>query len=338
MTPQSELGKSIDDLCKQYDAARNAVLNHEYHKNPQGAAPDCYLVLVEHYKDKLKAVRDSGFEVEEEKIAIGKKNFKVSQQLTVVDKKPISFSNSSSHYVSLQNICCRDANGNVFENYKEVHVDKNLTKAVAQTFNYHDAVESFDEKTIDGYFLPSFALTCNILEALYKCSIDTEAKNLLEEYWLNEDSDNNMFLQNTIIDWETGSIAHYPKNSFSGNGNSINAERKTSRIGFNPREILKGPIDCSGALDKPSNRRFFRNLTGLYEPNVLLEIADHFGLHFNFTLEHLANEQSQYSTSLGKIDDKPLMIFALGNDLNKISKHVMRGVYATSVEEPWESI
>jgi len=64
--PESELGQSIDNLCRQYDAARTALLEHSYHNNRDGNIPDDYLTIVNNYYKALEKVQEFGLKVKPE--------------------------------------------------------------------------------------------------------------------------------------------------------------------------------------------------------------------------------------------------------------------------------
>ena len=85
-----------------------------------------------------------------------------------------------------------------------------------------------------GLFLPSFALSCNILAALYSKRNGTEINKVLLQY-KDKGNGNGWHAQNTIVDWGANKIIHYPtKNT---NGDSINPGRDTKEFPFTRKGI-----------------------------------------------------------------------------------------------------
>ena len=177
----------------------------------------------------------------------------------------------------LQDISCCDADGNVFENYSRLHVAKDIFRndkgEQLRKSLYGHAVFAEEQ----GLFLPSFALTCNILEALYQGKSDPEVDKVLMQYKDNGNGPG-WHVQNTVVDWKKRQIVHYPvDNDFpehGGNKNINNGGSRTS-LGFKVKGF--GYMLLKDALKKKEFRRYVMNLTGLKNPEILIEIGDYFG-------------------------------------------------------------
>ena len=108
----------------------------------------------------------------------------------------------------------------------------------------------FEDK---GLFLPSFALSCNILAALYSKRNDPEINKVLMQY-KDKGTGNGWHAQNTIVDWGANKIIHYPtKNT---NGDNINAGRNTKEFPFTRKGIKDMPLE--EALKKKISGLTFR--------------------------------------------------------------------------------
>lgn len=181
-------------------------------------------------------------------------------------------------YLKLEDIKCVDASGDVFESYPELYVGKNF---------YHDqffkqisltpyrAIEHYEHY---GMFLPSFALTCNILAELYKNKSDSEIKAVLMQYQ-NKGNGNGWHAQNTIINWRTKRIIHYPHDSdfpTDGGTGNINQSDKRTALKFLDNGLIENK-DLKDALKIKNYADYVKNITGLEDPSILVEIANHFG-------------------------------------------------------------
>ncbi|MDD4878614.1 MAG: hypothetical protein PHO02_06300 [Candidatus Nanoarchaeia archaeon] len=192
------------------------------------------------------------------------------------ERKPLVAAAGVSDCLLLENICCTDADGNEFERHGQVYVPKSIDKnGDGSPINNtpYNWIVYFEQR---GMSLPSFALSCNILEALWKNKDNPECMQVLMNY---KDKGNGYgwHAQNTLVNWGSAQVIHYPSDadftSNGGNNNINNGGRmplQFSRQGFK---------DCTleDALKNPGMERFVKQLTGLRNPDVLVEIGKHFG-------------------------------------------------------------
>ena len=177
----------------------------------------------------------------------------------------------------LENISCVDADGNVFERYDHLEVGNDIFRnsdGSQVSFTPYQAIAHCEEQ---GSFLPSFALTCNILAALYAHPNDAEARRILMQY-RDKGNGYGWHAQNTVIDWNRRMIVHHPYDkdfpSYGGNKN-VNQGRAQKAFSFIPEGF--GNITLEDALKREHFARYIRNLTGLRDPAVLVEIGKFFG-------------------------------------------------------------
>src|SRR3989338_3064620 len=116
---------------------------------------------------------------------------------------------SLADYIKLENISCVDADGNEFERYDTLYVAKDIIRKpdknqVEKTL-YQWAVYFEGE----GLFLPSFALSCAVVAALYQQKSNPEIEKVLQQY-KNKGNGTGYQAQNTIVDYALEEIAHYP--------------------------------------------------------------------------------------------------------------------------------
>lgn len=189
---------------------------------------------------------------------------------------PVIVSNLSDFLV-LQNLNCVDAAGNIFESYPELRVKKDIFRdGTRQKINFtpYNAAAHCEK---NGLFLPSFALTCNIVAALYKNKTNPETASLLQQY-KDHGAGHGWQAQNTIINWGTGQIIHYPRDGdFPAHGgtNNINQSQAHKKLAFDRSGF--GDTTLEEALKRPNFNKYIRNLTGLANPADLVEIGKYFG-------------------------------------------------------------
>lgn len=137
-----------------------------------------------------------------------------------------------------------------------------------------------------GLFLPSFALSCNIVAALFRRALrreadgsyetlDAEAKIVLDQY---KDKGNGYgwHAQNTITQWGSSRIIHYPhdRDYPSEHDQNSNSTRTPIILPFNRRGLQDKLL--REALSRPVARAYTQNLTGLAEPSILVEVGEYF--------------------------------------------------------------
>ena len=188
----------------------------------------------------------------------------------IEQKNPII---SDGEYITLENMACVDADGNVFESYERLDVARDIFRSgnaqVSRT-PYTHAVHCKEM----GLFLPSFALTCNIVARLYEERNDPEIERVLQQY---KDKGNGFgwHAQNTIIDFGSSKVIHYPSASDFSGVTAVNASQSRVVLPF-VKDSLEDAL-LKDALRDASSRRFLQQLTGLHEPEILIEIGKYFG-------------------------------------------------------------
>jgi hypothetical protein len=192
------------------------------------------------------------------------------------DKNPGVKISSNDGYITLKNIVCIDSEGKPFEQYDKIMVKKNIgidTNNDPIKITPYEAITYF-EKQNNGLFLPSLALTCNILAALYGNRVDDDiGAKVLMQYKDSGKGCRSLHAQNTIINWNTQEIIHYPKESdFPNNGGTHKINfGKQKKIGFHLTTLESQKLEI--ALKNKEYRKFIQNLTGLKEPEVLYYAA-----------------------------------------------------------------
>ena len=191
---------------------------------------------------------------------------------------PRSTITSGDSYLRLTNIECVDADGNIFEQYPELYIATDVVRKEDQqthrAFNPYHAMVHFESQG-NGLFVPSFALSCGILDALYQHRTLFQADQILRQY-KNHGAGWGWHAQNTVVNWGTQQVIHYPHDTdFPNNGGTVNVNQHQNRVAQ--------PFDRTGFEDKilsealaiPNFNRYIRNLTGRPNPAVLGEIAQY---------------------------------------------------------------
>ncbi|MEA3378804.1 MAG: hypothetical protein U9Q69_04145, partial [Nanoarchaeota archaeon] len=131
-----------------------------------------------------------------------------------------------------------------------------------------------------GLFLPSFALSCNILVALYanRSDADANANAVLMHYKDHGSGYGGWHTQNTVVKWNKGKgqVIHYPHDSDfpeHGGTNDVNQGKRQS-LDFKVKGF--GNMELKEALKKKHFKNYIKNLTGLPNPEILVEIGDYF--------------------------------------------------------------
>ena len=178
--------------------------------------------------------------------------------------------------IVLGNVSCTGSNGEVFEHYGKLHVDKDIVRGSDGNhvnFTTYNAAAHFEK---EGMFLPSFALSCNILKTLYENKDDKEVSKVLMQY-KDYGSGYGWHAQNTIVDWGNKKIIHYPSNKDFlqyGGSNNINQSKNRAESGFNFKGFKN--MFLEKALKKDEFKAFVQDFTGLQQPEMLVEIGKHF--------------------------------------------------------------
>lgn len=179
--------------------------------------------------------------------------------------------------IILYDINCVGADGNIFEHYDELLVNKqheylgNSNKIWLSTA-YHIAPKDF--------FVPSLALTCNILASLFKFNKsrrNSSLVNLLQEYnGFNAKNGLKYHNQNTVINWAARKIVH--------NSNIYNRSISETRFDFDPDDFSNFALPQSNAdyirveqaLKNNVFEEFMKNLTGLENPIDFIHLVNFF--------------------------------------------------------------
>lgn len=195
-------------------------------------------------------------------------------------------------FLILKNIECIDADDKVFEKHDEVW----MMKDIHTNTSYHllDGIKHFEEQWGNGWFLPSMALSTNILLKLFDLGVEKQsdgsyktlnenAKRVLDRYVNlngNNTFGNGQHLQNTIINYVNGDIIHYPKDKdiigkYKDKVNWINNDRDTTHLGFDKNSFGDGLL--SRFSKDSANEHFVRQLTGVKNLEKLIELGDYYG-------------------------------------------------------------
>ncbi|MFH1173959.1 MAG: hypothetical protein V1725_02405 [archaeon] len=200
---------------------------------------------------------------------------------------PTSRVSAGDEYLPLENIICVDANGKEFERYAVLYVAKDIVRDSTLQVSHtpYEWAEYFERK---GLFLPSFALSCNILVRLFEKAVrqksdksyevvDADIDKVLRQY---EDKGNGYgwHAQNTLVDWGKSTIKHYPLDGdFTSNGGTANINRGITTIPFRFDRQGFNNLSFEQALKNKNFESYLRNLTGLQKPEKLIRIGEYFG-------------------------------------------------------------
>ncbi|HLC71047.1 MAG TPA: hypothetical protein VJI32_03515 [Candidatus Nanoarchaeia archaeon] len=186
---------------------------------------------------------------------------------------------SAADFLVLENIVCVGADKKIFERHDKLYVAKDVERNgnAHVDFTPYEATTHFEKK---GLFLPSFALTCNLVAALYQNKGKADVKKVLEQY-KDHGAGYGWQAQNTVIDWERKKIIHYPHDKdFPENGgddkiNAASLGRARTTFSFIADDFEDMLLE--EALKKREVTNYIRNLTGLKDPSILVEIGKYFG-------------------------------------------------------------
>src|SRR3989338_4019671 len=186
---------------------------------------------------------------------------------------PSRISFSEGDFLTLEDLSCVDADGNVFESYDRLDVRKDIFRSDGKQVSrtpYAHAVHCEEM----GLFLPSSALTCNIVARLYEGKSDAHVEKVLQQY---KDKGNGFgwHAQNTIIAYGSSEVIHYPYASDFSGVTAVNASQSRVVLPF-VKDSLEDAL-LKNALHDASTRRYVQQLTGLHEPEILIEIGKYFG-------------------------------------------------------------
>jgi len=193
---------------------------------------------------------------------------------------------ADDNFLAVENLQCVGADGNVFEQHDVLYVAKDIFRKSDGKQIYFTPYRAIVHCEKEDSFLPDLALTCNILAALYLNRDNPEVKPVLMQY---KDKGNGFgwHVQNTVVDWGGERIVHYPhKSDFlsSGGKTRINQSQQRILLPFaktQRRKVLwNQPLPdtpLEKGLKEPFVLHYVRQLTGLEDPSILVEIGKHFG-------------------------------------------------------------
>ncbi|MBI4980267.1 hypothetical protein HZC30_01765 [Candidatus Woesearchaeota archaeon] len=218
---------------------------------------------------------------------------------------------TAGDYLKLENIVCTDADGKVFESYSELYLAKDIIRnqqgGPVNFTPYHASV--YYEQ--NGLFLPSFALTSNILAALFQkavqkqsdgtyITLDAEVKKVLDQY-KDHGSGYGYHAQNTIIDFGAENVIHYPSARDYSQAVAVNASQPRTALSFSKTALQDSLLEQ--ALANPASVCYVTQLTGLRHPSILVEIGNYFGkparLWFSWSGQKSTTDTSKRAAWLG---------------------------------------
>ena len=186
---------------------------------------------------------------------------------------PVTVTNLDDFLV-LQNLACVDANGNIFEQYPELRVRKNIFRDQNNAQVNHTPYDWIVHCEQNGLFLASYALTCNIVAGLYKNRNNPDANALLQQY-KNHGNGHGYQAQNTIINYVTEEVIHYPSATDYNQTAAVNAGQRRKTGNFAKATLQDSLLE--DALKDAAHILYVKQLTGLADPADLVEIGKYFG-------------------------------------------------------------
>ena len=228
------------------------------------------------------------------------KSRKAPEPPKVKTPKPLSLED----YIMLEDITCTDADGNVFEQYKRLYLAKDVIhySPLGEKSSTFEAILTAESQ---GGFVPSLALTCNILAKLLQLKEDPTIDAVLRSYATLKGL-GTYTVQNTIIDCGNHEIIHYPMAHELVTAGfprtvfvNVQQRRKFPYSAFGPGPI-SGPVWVlhPSFLANGEPKRFFQNLTGLSDPIVLYNISNYLGNGFDIWTPSLFTESGTRSVAI----------------------------------------
>jgi hypothetical protein len=229
-------------------------------------------------------------------------------------------------YLVLEKIVCVGSDGKSFEQYPTIYVAKDIERNKNERFpctvlfTPYQAITHF-EQAGNGMFLPSFALSCNILAKLYAGRSDPEFKKALDQY--NDYGPGRGYhVQNTIIDWTNHNIIHYPYDTDLPGLFTLKTVNQNLRKSFAFDPTIGGTIGLENALKDSRFNNFIKNITGLPDPAILIEISKYFHRAPGF---YTSSVDKTTSTWLGSdVDDEFDINIGLEINYNGAARGVRR--------------
>jgi serine/threonine protein kinase len=195
-------------------------------------------------------------------------------------------------FITLENVVCYGSDGKVSEQHDKLAFAKDIVRQKDgkgyASFTPYNAILHFEEQN-NGLFLPSYACQTVALVALFQASvrkrqdgsfevINPELEKFLQRY-KNYGPGHGYHNNNTIVDGAGGRIIHYPsKDDFPQHGGT--ADINTARV----KVVKTFPVDMNrdhssleDALKDPQKLAYHKDLTGLKNLGILLDLATYLG-------------------------------------------------------------
>jgi len=230
---------------------------------------------------------------------------------------------SLADVLELHGIECVDADGNVFEQYDTVYVPKDIFRgADGKQLNFTSYAAAVHCEQ-NGLFLPSFALSCNIVAALYAARSNPDIERVLQQY-KDKGNGTGWHGQNTVIDYGAEQVIHYPTAADFGKNYAVNGSLSHTALGFAKSKLQDSLLET--ALHDADHARFACQLTGLRDPSVLVEVGTYFGqpakLWFPWSGKKGVNYSDKRAAWLGGLYN----LFSINSDNYLGSNDAARGV------------
>ncbi|MDO8511523.1 MAG: hypothetical protein Q7S55_05150 [Nanoarchaeota archaeon] len=188
-------------------------------------------------------------------------------ELVKHDRTPRVYS-VNNNFLAVENIQCVDDDGKVFEQYNHLAFSKDIFRKGGKIINFtpYNAAVHCEKNEL---FLPSFALTCNIVVALSQNRDNADANALLQQY-KNQGGGHGYHAQNTIINYAMEEIIHYPTAADFNQTVVVNAGLR--KMGKCTKASLQDDL-LERALKDTAHTLYVKQLTGLANPFDLVEVG-----------------------------------------------------------------
>ena len=116
-------------------------------------------------------------------------------------------------------------------------------------------------------------MSCNIVARLFEQRNNAAVEKILQQY---KDKGNGWgyHVQNTLIDYATSRIIHYPSAIDFDQSIPVNVSQKRTALPFSKSSLEDALL--KDALVDASVKMYVQQLTGLQNPEILVEIGDYF--------------------------------------------------------------
>src|SRR3989338_6698593 len=172
---------------------------------------------------------------------------------------PRSAASTTIDHILLRDIRCIDADGTVFEQYPELRVACDIVRTGTghRSFTPYLAISYFEQQQPAGLFLPSVALSCNIVAALFTLAVEKQvdgsyktkdpiAKALLDHY-NNHGAGHGWHAENSVIDYQNERIIHYPTaEDFPAHGGTQDINQSQTRKALAFTKVKRGTLGFGG--------------------------------------------------------------------------------------------